>query len=76
LTSVAELTAMRTLPEQAAATAMVTEAKARGPALTARTACALNEEIAEHLGHEKHAAGEVDINVPRDRESTFEPQIV
>jgi transposase-like protein len=60
---------------------------------------ALNEEMTEHLGHEKNradveresanvrngtrsktvisdAAGEVDINVPRDRESTFEPQIV
>jgi len=60
---------------------------------------ALNEEMAEHLGHEKNraeperdstnvwngarsktvlsdAAGEVDIDVPRDRESTFEPQIV
>lgn len=60
---------------------------------------ALNEEMTEHLGHEKNqaepdrdstnvrngtrpktvvsgAAGEVGINVPRDRESTFEPQIV
>jgi transposase-like protein len=60
---------------------------------------ALNEEMTEHLGHEKNqaeadrestnvrtgsrsktvvsdAAGEVEINVPRDRESTFEPQIV
>ncbi|WP_410628501.1 IS256 family transposase, partial [Amycolatopsis sp. cmx-8-4] len=60
---------------------------------------ALNEEMTEHLGHEKHqaesgrestnvrngtrsktvisdAAGEVGIDVPRDRESTFEPQIV
>jgi hypothetical protein len=58
---------------------------------------ALNEEMTEHLGHEKNqadpdrestnvrngtrpktvisdAAGEVDV--PRDRESTFEPQIV
>jgi putative transposase len=60
---------------------------------------ALNEEMTEHLGHEKNqaepdrgstnvrngtrsktvvsdAAGEVDINIPRDRESTFEPRIV
>ena len=60
---------------------------------------ALNEEMTEHLGHEKHqaeagrestnvrngarsktvvsdAAGEVLIDVPRDREGTFEPQIV
>ena len=60
---------------------------------------ALNEEMTEHLGHEKNqaepgresanvrngaraktvisdAAGEVEIAVPRDRESTFEPQIV
>ena len=60
---------------------------------------ALNEEMTEHLGHEKNqaapdrestnvrngtrpktvisdAAGEVGINVPRDRKSTFEPRIV
>ena len=60
---------------------------------------ALNEEMTEHLGHEKNqaepgrestnvrngsrgktvisdAAGEVRIDVPRDREGTFEPQIV
>src|ERR671939_671765 len=81
-------------PEQAAAAAMVAEAKARGLELTA-----LNEEMTEHLGHEKNqaeagrestnvrngsrgktvisdAAGEVQIDVPRDREGTFEPQIV
>src|SRR5947209_4342645 len=97
-------------PEQAAAAAMVAEAKARGLALTGPDGLlklftknvletALNEEMTEHLGHEKNqadpdrestnvrngtrpktvisdAAGEVDINVPRDRESTFEPQIV
>ncbi|WP_410665994.1 IS256 family transposase [Amycolatopsis sp. lyj-84] len=97
-------------PEQAAAAAMVAEAKARGLALTGPDGLlklftknvletALNEEMAEHLGHEKNqaepdrestnvrngtrpktvvsdAAGEVDINVPRDRESTFEPRIV
>src|SRR3954451_21194797 len=96
--------------EQAAAAAMVAEAKARGLALTGPDGLlklftknvletALNEEMTEHLGHEKNrvgpdrgstnvrngarpttvvsdAAGEVEINVPRDRESTFEPQIV
>ena len=59
---------------------------------------ALNEEMTEHLGYEKHdpagrgsgnirngtraksvlteATGQVDIEVPRDRAGTFEPQIV
>jgi putative transposase len=57
---------------------------------------ALNEELTEYLGHEKHApanggnvrngtrsksvltesSGHVDIDVPRDRAGTFEPQIV
>ncbi|WP_449224306.1 IS256 family transposase [Amycolatopsis pigmentata] len=97
-------------PEQAAAAAMVAEAKARGLALTGPDGLlklftrnvletALNEEMTEHLGHEKNqaepdrestnvrngtrpktvisdAVGELEINVPRDRESTFEPQIV
>src|SRR3954447_12135038 len=97
-------------PEQSAAAAMVAEAKARGLALTGPDGLlkvftknvletALNEEMTEHLGHEKNqadpdrestnvrngtrpktvisdAAGEVGINVPRDREGTFEPQIV
>src|SRR3954463_5391422 len=97
-------------PEQAAAAAMVAEAKARGLALTGPDGLlklftknvletALNEEMTEHLGHEKNrvesgrestnvrngarpktvisdAAGEARIEVPRDRESTFEPQIV
>src|SRR5690349_10286034 len=97
-------------PEQAAAAAMVAEAKARGLELTVRhgllqlftknvRVAALNEEMTEHLGHEKNqadpdrestnvrngsrgktvisdAAGEVRIDVPRDREGTFEPQIV
>src|SRR4029453_15138770 len=97
-------------PEQAAAAAMVAEAKARGLELTGPNGLlklftknvletALTEEMTEHLGHEKHqaepgreppngrngsraktvvsdAAGEVRIDVPRDREGTFEPQIV
>lgn len=59
---------------------------------------ALEEEIADHLGYDKHAVegrnransrngkrsktvltdscGEVDIDVPRDRDGTFEPQLV
>src|SRR3954467_14699912 len=60
---------------------------------------ALNEEMTEHLGHEKnrapgnreasnvrngtrpktvlpHGTGEVELEVPRDREGTFEPVIV
>ncbi len=97
-------------PEQAAAAAMVAEAKARGLELTGPNGllklftknvleAALNEEMSEHLGHEKNqaelgrestnvrngsrgktvisdAAGEVRIDVPRDREGAFEPQIV
>ncbi|GAA1300585.1 hypothetical protein GCM10009634_58780 [Saccharothrix xinjiangensis] len=97
-------------PEQAAAAAMVAEAKARGLASTGPDGLlklftknvletALAEEMTEHLGHEKNraepgrestnvrngsrtktvisdAAGEVGIEVPRDREGTFEPRIV
>src|SRR6478752_3523206 len=60
---------------------------------------ALNEEMTEHLGHERHqapegrestnirngtrpktvlthATGEVEIEVPRDRDGTFDPVIV
>jgi putative transposase len=57
---------------------------------------ALNQELTEHLGHEKHGqpvagnvrngtraktvltegSGQVQVEVPRDREGTFEPQIV
>ena len=59
---------------------------------------ALNQEMAEHLGHDKHgpagneagnvrngtrpktvlteASGQVPVEVPRDRQGTFEPQIV
>src|SRR5919107_211424 len=97
-------------PEQAAAAAMVADAKARGLELTGPDGllklftknvleAALNEELTEHLGHDKNraesgresanvrngirsktvvsdAAGEVRIDVPRDREGTFEPHIV
>jgi len=97
-------------PEQVAAAAMVAEAKARGLELTGPDGllklftknvleAALNEEMTEHLGHEKNraetgrqsanvrngirpktvvsdAAGEIRIDVPRDRAGTFEPKIV
>ena len=97
-------------PEQAAAAAMVAEARQRGLELTGPHGllklftknvleAALNEELTEHLGHAKNraepdrdstntrngsrsktvisdAAGEVAIEVPRDREGTFEPRIV
>jgi hypothetical protein len=102
--------AERRSAEQAAAAAMVAQARERGLALTGPDGLlklftknvletALGEEMTEHLGHEKNrtepgresanirngtraktviseAAGEVEIEVPRDRESTFEPQIV
>ena len=89
---------------------MVAEARQRGLELTGPNGLlklftknvletALNEEMTEHLGHEKNqategrtstnvrngirsktvlsdAAGEVTIDVPRDRAGTFEPQIV
>src|SRR5213592_5003636 len=101
-----EKTGRQLSPEQAAAAAMVAEAKQRGLALTGPDGLlklftknvletALNEEMTEHLGHEKNraesgrdstnvwngarsktvisdAAGEVEIDVPRDRESSFE----
>jgi putative transposase len=105
-----ELAGRQLSPEQAAAAAMVAEARARGLELTGPDGLlklftknvletALNEEITEHLGYEKNraepgrqsanvrngarsktvisdAAGEIRIDVPRDRDGTFEPQIV
>ena len=96
--------------EQAAAVELVRMAKEQGLSLTGPDGLlkqftksvletALNEEMTEHLGHEKHqpsslrggsnirngtrsktvlteASGHVTIEVPRDREGTFEPQIV
>jgi len=96
--------------ERAAVRELVKAARASGEDLTgpdgllkAITATvletALEEEMTEHLGHEKHhapaggssgnirngtraktfltdAAGQVDIQVPRDRAGTFEPVIV
>jgi putative transposase len=95
--------------EQQAAAELVRMAKEQGLSLTgpdgllkqltkAVLETALNEEMTEHLGYEKHdpagagsgnirngtraktvlteATGNVDIDVPRDRAGTFEPQIV
>jgi putative transposase len=96
--------------EQLAAAELVRMAKEQGLSLTGPDGLlkqltktvletALNEEMTEHLGYEKHgqpveggsgnirngsraktvlteATGHVDIDVPRDRAGTFEPQIV
>jgi transposase-like protein len=95
--------------EEAAAAELVRRAREQGLSLTGPDGLlkqltksvletALNEEITEHLGHEKHgpagsetgnvrngtraktvlteATGQVQIEVPRDRAGTFEPQIV
>ena len=97
-------------PEEAAAAELVRLAQEQGLSLTGPDGLlkqftknvletALNEEMTEHLGHEKNRAsadratanvrngsrpktvltqttGQVDIEVPRDREGSFEPQIV
>ncbi|GAB6919862.1 hypothetical protein JCM9803A_03120 [Rhodococcus erythropolis] len=96
--------------EAAAAAELVRLAKEQGLSLTGPDGLlkqftktvletALNEEVTEHLGHDKNqappdrestnirngtrsktvlteATGHVPIDVPRDREGTFEPQIV
>ena len=95
--------------EAQAAAELVRLAKAQGLSLTGPDGLlkqltktvietALNEELTEHLGYEKHdpagagtgnirngtraktvlteATGQVDIEVPRDRAGSFEPQIV
>ena len=97
------------LAERAAVRELVKAARARGEDLTGPEGllksitkqlleAALEEEMTEHLGHEKHhaparddgnirngtrsktvltdAAGEVTIEVPRDRAGTFAPVIV
>jgi transposase-like protein len=92
--------------ELAAARELVRQAKEQGLSLTGPDGLlkqltktvletALNEELSEHLGHDKHApstggnvrngtrsktvltesSGHVDIDVPRDRAGSFEPQI-
>ena len=93
--------------EQLAAEDLVRRAREQGLSLTGPDGLlkqltktvletALNQELTEHLGHEKHgqpesgnvrngtrpktvlteASGQVQIEVPRDRAGTFEPQIV
>jgi transposase-like protein len=93
--------------EQRAAAGLVRLARQQGLSLTGPEGLlkqltktvletALNEEMTEHLGHEKHqpavagnirngtraktvlteASGQVQIEVPRDRAGTFNPQIV
>lgn len=95
--------------ELAAARELVKAARSRGVALTGPDGLlksltktvletALDEELSEHLGYDKHAvegrngansrngkrpkmvltdaAGEVEIEVPRDRDGTFSPVIV
>ena len=94
--------------EQVAAEELVRRAREQGLSLTGpggllkqltKTVLetALNQELTEHLGHEKHgqpaepgnirngtrpktvlteATGQVQIEVPRDRAGSFEPQIV
>jgi putative transposase len=95
--------------EQAAAEELVRQAREQGLSLTGpggllrqltKTVLetALNQELTEHLGHDKHSpagndagnvrngtrpktvltesTGQVGIEVPRDRDGTFEPQII
>ena len=102
--------AVEPTPEMVAAVELVRQAKAAGLDLTGPDGLlkqftktvletALNEEMTEHLGREKHekssegpsqnirngttsktvltdSVGPVEIEVPRDREGTFEPVIV
>jgi transposase-like protein len=94
-------------PEQRAAEELVARAREQGLSLTGPEGLlkqltktvletALDQELTEHLGHEKNgqpvtgnvrngtrsktvlteSTGEVGIDVPRDRQGTFEPQIV
>jgi putative transposase len=91
--------------EQRAAEELVARAREQGLSLTGPDGLlkqltktvletALDQEMTEHLGHEKgapagnvrnggrsktvltEASGQVGIEVPRDRDGTFEPQIV
>jgi putative transposase len=95
--------------EQVAAEELVRRAREQGLSLTGPDGLlrqltktvletALNQELTEHLGHEKNgpvtcesgnirngsrpktvlteASGQVQIEVPRDRDGSFEPQIV
>ena len=95
--------------EEVAAQELVRQAREQGLSLTGPDGLlkqltktvletALNQELTEHLGHDKHgpvtspagnirngtraktvlteASGQVSIEVPRDRDGSFEPQIV
>src|SRR6185437_7520749 len=78
--------------EQLAAEELVRRAREQGLSLTGPDGLlkqltkvvietALDQELTEHLGHEKNTpagneTGNVGIDVPRDRDGTFEPQIV
>jgi transposase-like protein len=95
--------------EQKAAEELVRRAREQGLSLTGPDGLlkqltktvletALNQELTEHLGHERHgrpdpdsgnirngtraktvlteSTGQVQVDVPRDRDGTFEPQIV
>ncbi len=109
LNDVAMKKAQEPSAEARAAVELVRRAKEQGLSLTGPDGLlkqltktvletALNEEMTEHLGYEKHdpagdgsgnvrngtrsktvlteATGQVEIDVPRDRAGTFEPQIV
>ena len=111
MTTLEDVTKKRAEPsaEAAAAAELVRLAKEQGLSLTGPDGLlkqltktvletALNEEMTEHLGYEKHdppgagsgnirngtrsktvltdTTGAVEIDVPRDRSGTFEPQIV
>lgn len=109
LEDVAKKKAAEQSEEQKAAVELVRVAQEQGLSLTGPDGLlkqltktvletALNEEMTEHLGYEKHdppetgsgnirngtrtktvlteTTGQVELDVPRDRASTFEPQIV
>ncbi len=109
LDDVAKKKAAEQTAEQQAAVELVRLAREQGLSLTGPDGLlkqltktvietALNEEMTEHLGYEKHdpagagtgnirngsraktvlteASGHVEVEVPRDRAGTFEPQIV
>jgi transposase-like protein len=109
LDSVAKKTRREPTAEEKVAEELVARAREQGLSLTGPEGLlkqltktvletALNQEMTEHLGHDKHApagnesgnvrngtraktvlteaTGQVGIEVPRDRDGTFEPQIV
>jgi putative transposase len=109
LDDVTKKTKREPTPEERAAEEMVRRAREQGLSLTGPDGLlkqltktvletALNQELTEHLGHEKHgrpdpgsgnirngtraktvlteSTGQVQVQVPRDRDGSFEPQIV